>query len=147
MSSSLRPDQLRHVQFVPITAFDAKGQLNLTAMRENTQRLLEAGAKVFIPCAGSSEFHSLSADEIVAGVRMTRDVVGDSAVVMVPLGLQLGHALDVGRRSLDVGADCVLVMPLSAPYLSDAGARDYYLALLERAVLSAADLQEERHPV
>jgi 4-hydroxy-tetrahydrodipicolinate synthase len=113
MPSSLRPEQLRQVQLVPITGFDAQGRLNLEVMQENTQRLLAAGVKVFIPCAGSSEFHSLSADEIVA-----------------PVGLQVGHALDVSRRSLEAGADCVLVMPLSAPYLSDAGTRDYYHALL-----------------
>jgi 4-hydroxy-tetrahydrodipicolinate synthase len=131
MPHSLRPEQLRHVQLVPITGFDAQGRLHLDVMRENTQRLLEAGVKVFIPCAGSSEFHSLSADEVVAAVQMTRDAVGEGPVVMAPVGLQVGHALDVGRRSLDAGADCVLVMPLSAPYLSDAGARDYYVALLD----------------
>jgi 4-hydroxy-tetrahydrodipicolinate synthase len=99
-------------------------------MRENTRRLFEAGMKVFIPCAGSSEFHSLSADEIVAAVQMTREVVGGGAVVMAPLGLQVRYAIDLGQRSLEAGADCVLVMPLSAPYLSDAGARDYYRSLL-----------------
>jgi 4-hydroxy-tetrahydrodipicolinate synthase len=130
MPSSLRPEQLRQVQLVPITGFDAQGRLNLEVMQENTQRLLAAGVKVFIPCAGSSEFHSLSADEIVAAVKMTRETVGDAAVVMAPVGLQVGHALDVSRRSLEAGADCVLVMPLSAPYLSDAGTRDYYHALL-----------------
>src|SRR5438046_732010 len=127
----VRPEQLRKVQLVPITGFDDQGRLNLEVMRENTRRLFEAGMKVFIPCAGSSEFHSLSADEIIAAIKMTREVVGDGAAVMAPLGLQVGHAIDVGRRSLEAGADCLLVMPLSAPYLSDAGARDYYRALLD----------------
>jgi 4-hydroxy-tetrahydrodipicolinate synthase len=132
MPRPLRPEQLRHVQVVPVTGFDEAGRLNLEVMRENTARLLDAGMRVFIPCAGSSEFHSLSADEIVGSVEMTCEVVGDCAVVMAPVGLQVGHALEVGRRSLEAGADCVLVMPLSAPYLSDAGARDYYLALAEK---------------
>src|SRR5690606_32636749 len=84
-----------------------------------------------ISCAGSAEFDSLSADEIVQAIRMTRETVGDEAVVMAPVGLQLGHALAIGRGALDAGADCVLAMPLSVPYLSNAGARDYYLALLD----------------
>jgi 4-hydroxy-tetrahydrodipicolinate synthase len=131
MARAFRPESLRTVQFVPLTAYDAQGRLNLDVMQQHTRRLLDAGARVFIPCAGSSEFHSLSADEIVAAIDMTRQTVGSQAVVMAPVGLQLHHALEVGRRSLDAGADCVLVMPLAAPYVSDAGARDYYLALLE----------------
>lgn len=131
MSRSFQPQQLRTVQAVPITAFDAQGRLNLEPMQANTRRLYEAGIRVFIPCAGSAEFDSLSADEIVAAIGMTRETVGDDAIVMAPLGLQGQHALDVGRRSLDVGADCVLVMPLTVPYLSNAGAQDYYLAVVD----------------
>jgi 4-hydroxy-tetrahydrodipicolinate synthase len=131
MSRTLQPQQLRTVQAVPLTAFDAQGRLNLEPMRANTRRLYEAGIRVFIPCAGSAEFDSLSADEIVETIGMTRETVGPDAVVMAPLGLQIGHALNVGRRSLDAGADCVLIMPLSVPYLSNAGARDYYHRIVE----------------
>ncbi len=131
MSQPLRPQQLRTVQAVPMTAFDASGNLNLEPMRTLTSRLYEAGIRVFIPCAGSAEFDNLSADEIVASIRMTRETVGSDAVIMAPLGLQIRHALDVGRRSLDAGADALLVMPLCGPYLSNAGARDYYLTLLD----------------
>jgi 4-hydroxy-tetrahydrodipicolinate synthase len=131
MSGPFRPERLRTVQLVPLTAFDERGRLNLDVMRLNTRRLFEAGLRVFIPCAGSSEFHSLTADEVIAAVRMTREVVGAEAVVMAPIGLQIGHALKIGRGALDAGADCLLVMPLAAPYLSDAGAADYYLALLD----------------
>lgn len=119
------------VQVVPVTAFDERGELNLKPMRIHTRRLLEAGVRCFIPCAGSSEFHSLSAEEIAAAIGMTREVAGQQAAVVAPVGLQLRHAIDIGRRSLDAGADSVLVMPLDFPYLSDDGARDYYLALLE----------------
>jgi len=131
MSRPWRADALRTVQLVPVTAFDAAGQLNLEPMRELTRRLYAAGVRVFIPCAGSAEFHSLSADEIVASVRMTRETAGPDAIVMAPVGQQLSFAIEVGQRSRDAGADCLLVMPLSFPYLSDAGARDYLLALLE----------------
>lgn len=131
MLRTLRPEQLRNVQIVPLTGYDSDGSLALDVMRENTCRLAEAGMKVFIPCAGSSEFHSLCADEMAAAVSMTREAVSDEAVVMAPVGLQLGYAIDVGHRSLDAGADCLLVMSLTAPYLSDTGARDYYHALLD----------------
>ncbi|MBI1901697.1 MAG: dihydrodipicolinate synthase family protein, partial [Planctomycetia bacterium] len=130
MATAFRPHSLRTVQLVPVTAFDGEGRLALTVMEANARRLFEAGIRVFIPCAGSSEFHSLRADEIVAAVAMTRQAVGRDSVVMAPVGLQLLHALEVGRKSLDAGADCLLVMPLDFPYLSDAGAADYYNAIL-----------------
>ncbi len=149
MAETFRPERLRTVQAVPLTAYDSHGELNLSVMAENTSRLFEAGMRVFIPCAGSSEFHSLAAHEIAAAIEMTRDSVDDSAVVMAPIGLQLNHALDVGRRSLDSGANCVLVMPLAAPYLSDAGARDYYAAVLEELacptlIYKKADIPSDR---
>ncbi len=131
MSRSFRSEALRTVQVVPVTAYDEAGELNLDVMRQHTQRLFDAGMRVFIPCAGSSEFHSLSADEIVSAVAMTREVLGDEGIVMAPVGLQVRHAIEIGRRSVDAGADAVLVMPLAAPYLSDSGARDYYEAILE----------------
>jgi 4-hydroxy-tetrahydrodipicolinate synthase len=100
-------------------------------MRQQTQRLLDAGIRVFIPCAGSSEFHTLAADEILASIRLTRELAGDQARVIVPVGLQLQYAIELGRRAVAEGADAMLVMPLTFPYLSDAGARDYYVALME----------------
>ena len=132
MSAAAIRNQLRAVQVVPLTAFDEQGRLALEPMRALTQRLFAAGVRVFIPCAGSSEFHTLSAAEIAAAIDMTRSVVGTSATIVAPVGLQLQHAENVGQKSLDAGADAALVMPLVNPYLSDAGARDYYVELMDR---------------
>ena len=132
MGKTLQPGALHEVQVVTLTAFDVSGELALSPMRELTGRLLAAGVRAFIPCAGSAEFHTLRADEIVAVIRMTRDVIGDRACVLAPVGFQLPAAIDLGRRACDAGADGVLVMPLVNPYLSDVGARDYYLTLLDR---------------
>ncbi len=132
MSGPNAAERFRTVQLVPITAFDDGGQLALEPMRTHTTRLLEAGIRVFIPCAGSSEFHSLLDEEILDVIRMTREAVGDRAMVVAPAGEQLVRAIMLGNAAADAGADAVLVMPLSFPYLSNAGARDYYFALLDR---------------
>ncbi len=132
MASTFDRESLWQVQMVPLTAFDSRGMLSLEPMQHNTQRLLDAGVKVFIPCAGSSEFHTLTADEIVSAVEMTCQVVGSRASVLAPVGLQLSHAADIGRRALQAGASGVLVMPLGFPYLSDDGARDYYSQLIKQ---------------
>jgi 4-hydroxy-tetrahydrodipicolinate synthase len=127
----LNPERLRTVQLVPLTAYDAQGRLNLEPMRQLNQRLFEAGVRCFIPCAGSAEFHSLGADEIVASIKMTRELTGDDALVVAPLGGEHRAAIELGRRALDAGAEAVLVMPLTFPYISDEGARDYYVQLME----------------
>lgn len=132
MARVLRREDFHNVQLIQITAFDAVGNVALDPMRSLSTRLFDAGIRVFIPCAASSEFHSLMADEIVSIIGEIRDVLGPDAVIVAPVGLQPQYAADVGLRSLEAGADAVLVMPLSFPYLSDEGARDYYLALMDR---------------
>ena len=127
----MKPEKLRNVHVVPMTAFDDAGQLALEPMRQLITRLAEAGAQVYLPAAGTGEFHSLSEAEIVRVVELVREVAGPDAVVLAPVGLQIGHALSVGRGALGVGADAVLVMPPTAPYLSDVGLRDYYMTILD----------------
>ena len=131
MGRTISREQLHSVQLIQITAFDSEGNVAQDTMRTLSTRLYGAGIRIFIPCAGSSEFHSLLADEIVATVANLRDALGPEPIIVAPVGLQPGYASDLGKRSLEAGADAALVMPLSFPYLSDEGARDYYLALMD----------------
>ena len=131
MRRSLDPCRLRTVHLVPLTAFDARGRINREVQAEHTARMYAAGIRVYLPAAGTSEFHSLSADEIVEIVRVTREASAPDAVIFAPVGLQAAHAVDVGRRSIEAGADGIMFMPFAHPYLSDTGARDYYRAVLE----------------
>ena len=132
MPGTIAREQLHTVQLVQITAYDANGQIAQGIMQAHATQLADAGIRVFIPCAGSSEFHSLTADEIVSTVGSLREALGPEPVIMVPVGLQPAHAAEVGQRSLEAGANAALVMPLSFPYLSDEGARDYYVTLMDQ---------------
>lgn len=146
MKAGLDPARLRTVHLVPLTAFGADGKLNLSAQAQHIQRMYEAGIRVFMPGAGTSEFHSLSADEIVDVVRVTREASGPDALVFAPVGLQIGHAIDVGVRSREVGATGVMFMPFSHPYLCQSGIRDYYLQVLERVQLPALIYKKSPFP-
>lgn len=137
--------KLRTVHLVPLTAFDSSGNLALDEQARHTARMYAAGIRVFLPAAGTSEFHSLSADEIVALVGVTRSASGPDAQVFAPVGLQLEHALDVGTRSLEAGATGVMFMPFVHPYLSNAGARDYYRQVIER--LKCPSLVYKKSPI
>ena len=124
-------ERLRTVQMVPITAYDASGQLAPAPVRTLVGRAATAGIRVFIPCAGSAEFDCLSNDEIVRTIGVVRETVGPNATVMVPVGRQCHEAIRLGQDAVRAGADCVLVMPLAFPYLSNPGAKDYYKAILD----------------
>ncbi|MEX0718390.1 MAG: dihydrodipicolinate synthase family protein [Planctomycetaceae bacterium] len=123
--------RLRTVHLVPLTAFDSRDRIDEDVQREHTARMAAAGIRVFLPAAGTGEFHNLSPDEIVQLVRITREAAGPDAAIFAPVGYQLAQAIDVGRRSIDAGADGIMLMPLAHPYVSDVGARDYFTAILD----------------
>lgn len=133
MPESFDLERLRTVHLVPLTAYRDDGSLNLELQAEHTARMYAAGIRCFLPAAGTSEFHSLTADEIVEIVRVTCDATGPDAVVFAPVGLQVGFAVDVARRSLDAGATGTMFMPFAHPYMSDQGARDYYETVINAA--------------
>jgi 4-hydroxy-tetrahydrodipicolinate synthase len=97
--------------------------------------LYDAGVRVFLPAAGTGEFHSLTAGEVIACVRAVRAAIDRDGVVLAPVGLGLPHALEIGRGAVEAGADALLVMPPIHPYLSDAGLRDYYNAMMDELPL------------
>lgn len=132
MSDPLDPRDLRTVHLVPLTAYDDSGRINAKLQTEHIRRMDSAGMRVFLPAAGTSEFHSLSADEIVELVRITREASGEEALVFAPVGLQIGHAVDIATRAMEAGATGIMFMPFAHPYLSDAGAEDYYRAVIDR---------------
>ncbi|HTI50779.1 MAG TPA: dihydrodipicolinate synthase family protein, partial [Planctomycetaceae bacterium] len=136
---------LRTVHLVPLTAYDSSGRLASDVQARHTARMYAAGIRVFLPAAGTSEFHSLSADEIVEIVRVTRDAAGPDAQIFAPVGLQLSHAIDVGRRSIAAGANGIMFMPFAHPYLSNAGARDYYRQVID--AVNAPTLVYKKSPI
>ena len=131
MTASYDLELLRTVHLVPLTAYDSAGDINTDLQLEHISRMAAAGIRVFMPAAGTSEFHSLSADEIVELVRIAREAAGPEAQIFAPVGLQVGYAVEVGRRSIESGATGIMFMPLAHPYLSDDGAGDYYRTIID----------------
>lgn len=123
---------IRTVHLVPLTAYDASGKLNLAAQARHVARMYAAGIRVYMPAAGTGEFHNLSADEIVQLVRVTREASGPDAQIFAPVGFQVQHAIDVGVRSLEAGATGIMFMPFAHPYQCNSGLRDYYMEVIQR---------------
>tara|TARA_R110002095_G_scaffold122994_1_gene106883 strand:+ start:9212 stop:10129 length:918 start_codon:yes stop_codon:yes gene_type:complete len=131
MSNIICGTDLRAVHAVPLTPFDAQNRVNLDLYAEHIQRLYAAGTRVFLPAAGTSEFHSLSRSEIESIVATTCQAAGSDAVILAPVGGAIGDALALAEAALSAGASGLMVMPLTHPYLCDQGATDYYECLVE----------------
>src|SRR5262249_53969160 len=136
MTKGFDPARLATVQLVPLSPFTADGlALRPDALGAFTRSLYDAGIRVFLPGAGTGEFHSLTPAEGIACVRATHTAIGSDGVVVAPLGMGLAHALEIGRGAIAAGADALLVMPPVHPYLSDVGVRDYFRALMKELPL------------
>ncbi|MCA9116550.1 MAG: dihydrodipicolinate synthase family protein [Planctomycetaceae bacterium] len=131
MTSAFDPARIRSVHLVPLTAYRPDGTLNVELQADHIRRMYTAGMRVYMPAAGTSEFHNLSADEIVEIVRITREASGPDAQIFAPCGYQVQFATEVAVRSMEAGATGVMFMPFAHPYLSDAGAKDYYEQVLD----------------
>lgn len=146
MTRPLDLARLATVHLVPPTPFDADGRRVLPEVLARFVRAAAAaGVSVFLPAAGTGEFHSLSAAEAAQCIRTTREAAGPECVVLAPVGLGVGHAVEVGQQALDAGADGLLLMPPVHPYLCDAGFRDYFLAIADAVPLPV--LTYKRGPV
>ncbi len=133
MNSPIENKQLQTVHIVPLTAFDPNDQINTEVQAAHTAKLYEAGMRVFLPGAGTSEFHSLHPEEIVELVKITREVTGPDALIFAPIGYQVGIASQTAVDSMKAGATGIMFMPFSHPYMSDHGAEEYYLSVMDAA--------------
>jgi len=131
MSPSIVRQQLQTVHIVPLTAFDQNDRLNHDAQAAHTAKLYEAGMRVFLPGAGTSEFHSLLPAEIVELVKITRQAAGPDALIFAPIGYQVGVARQTAIDSIQAGANGIMFMPFAHPYMSDRGAEEYYLSVMD----------------
>ena len=113
------------------------GRLAIDAQSRLTADLVQAGARVVLPAAGTGEFQSLSTDEILEVVRASKVAAGPDTLVFTPVGGPIGQALQLARRSVEIGADGLMFMPFPHPYLSDVGVIDYYRAVLAVTPLPA----------
>lgn len=135
------------VQLVPCTPFSPDGRRVLVdRLGDFVRDVTAAGIRVLLPAAGTGEFHSLSAEEIVACVRVTREAAGRDVAVVAPIGFGLPHALAVGRGAVEAGADALLLMPPIHPYLCDAGLRDYFLTITDELPLPLMAYKKGPHP-
>lgn len=124
---------LRGLWATPVTPFGSDGRVDLDTLRTHTGFLAASGVERFVPAGNTGEFSSLTADEIAAVTRATREAA-PGAVVFAGVGGALPTALAVTAEVLAAGADGVMVHHPMHTHVGRRGLEEYY-----RRIAAAAD--------
>jgi len=132
MSHKKLKQHLRDVSFTTTAAFSEDGNDVLyEEVARNTESVLEAGGRSFIPCGNTGEYYSLTDEERLGLVETTVDVVSDDGVVIAGVGGSTKEAIEQARAYEEVGADGVMVHDFDHTYIHNQGIVEYYERLAD----------------
>jgi 4-hydroxy-tetrahydrodipicolinate synthase len=114
---------------VPVTPFDAEGQVDLEAFRRVVSRLSAGGVHAITPNGNTGEFYSLSVPECAETVRATLAMSGGQDVVIAGVGHDTGTAIEMARTAAEAGADAIMIHQIVHPYRSPSGWVAYHQAI------------------
>src|SRR6185369_8936886 len=101
---------MRTIHVAIPTPFASDGRLLPGQLERHVGGLVAKGVVAFLPAAGTGEFHSLTAAEVVDCVRAARQAAGDSAAIIAPVGFALEETIERARSVIRAGADGLLLM-------------------------------------
>jgi 4-hydroxy-tetrahydrodipicolinate synthase len=123
---------LADVAVVTVTPFSGDlRSVDHDGLDRNLERLIRGGVQVLVAGGNTGEFAALSADETVEIVGTHARVARGRARVIAGVGYRLEHAVELGRASIEAGADGLMVHHPIHPYASEAGLISYYAALAD----------------
>ena len=116
---------------VPITPFEAEGQVDLEAFRRVVSRLSAGGVHVITANGNTGEFYSLSVAECAETVRATVAATSGQDIVMAGVGHDAGTASQMARTAAEAGAEAIMIHQVVHPHRSAAGWVAYHQAIAE----------------
>ena len=124
---------LADVAVVTVTPFsgDRLQAVDHEGLERNLERLVRGGARLLVAGGNTGEFAALGETEVVDVVRTHARVARGRARVITGIGYRLDQAAQLGRASMDAGADGLMVHHPVHPYTSEPGLVRYYEALAD----------------
>ncbi|SFF98278.1 4-hydroxy-tetrahydrodipicolinate synthase [Halopelagius inordinatus] len=113
------------------TPFDSDGSIDHETLADDVRRLETAGVDGLVPVGSTGESATLTHDEHVEVVETVVDAVEDVPVVAGSGSNSTREALELSRRSADVGADALLLI---SPYYNkpeQAGLLEHYRTIAD----------------
>lgn len=112
---------LATVTAIPVTPYDADGEVDFDAYVRLTARMVDNGIRVVTPNGNTSEFYSLTANEQRREVDATAEAVGGQALILAGVGYDAQTAAEMARYAQKRGARAVMVHQPVHPFKSDDG--------------------------
>lgn len=115
-----------------ITPFGSDGSVDLRVNAEFLRRQMASGVEAFLTNGSMGEFLSLSIEDRCRITENTIDTCGASAAVMVGINsFDFDEVVTLGQHAKSVGAESVLVAPLTYWQMSEREIEHYYARLLD----------------
>jgi 4-hydroxy-tetrahydrodipicolinate synthase len=124
---------LADVAVTTVTPFsgDRLQTVDHDGMTRNLERLIGAGVRLLVAGGNTGEFAALSKSEVVETIRTHARAAQGRVRVIAGIGYRLERAVELGRASMDAGADGLMVHHPIHPYVSETGLLRYYESLAE----------------
>jgi 4-hydroxy-tetrahydrodipicolinate synthase len=124
-------DALRSVVLINATPFDSRGALAEDDYARVLDHAVTAGIGCVTPNGNTSEFYSLTPEELDRALAITVEVARGRASVVAGVGHELPRAVRMAQAARDAGAQAVMVHQPVHPYLSDEGWVNYHRAIAD----------------
>lgn len=126
----MSPQELRQriagVIGFPVTPFTQNLELDIEALRENVEFMVQGGIHALVAAGGTGELYSLTPEEHATVVRITVETVQGRIPVIAGVGYNAALGRSLARAAEAAGADGILMLP---PYYVNAdgnGLIEYY---------------------
>jgi len=124
---------LADVAVVTVTPFegDRLETVDHDGMERNLDHLVRAGVRLLVAGGNTGEFAALSESEMIETVRTHVRAARGRARVIAGIGYRPDQAIQLGRASMEAGADGLMIHHPIHPYASEPGLVRYYEAIAE----------------
>jgi 4-hydroxy-tetrahydrodipicolinate synthase len=114
-------ERLSAVVAIPVTPFQAGGEVDWDAHAALIDRSVACGVSVLTPNGNTGEYYALAEAEASRAVESAITAAGGRAAVMAGVGLSTAHAVAAARHAREAGAVAVMVHQPVHPYRSAEG--------------------------
>ncbi|TRB05515.1 dihydrodipicolinate synthase family protein [Agrobacterium tumefaciens] len=126
---------LHGISGVPVTAYEAGGEVDIGVTTEVYARVARAGIHNIVAAGNTGEFYALTPDEILNVYQAAIRGVDGKAPVTAAIGRSQREALAMARRAREMGASAVMSHQPVDPFAAPQSQIDYFIGLADGSEL------------
>lgn len=126
---------LQGISGVPVTAYDAGGEVDASVTVEVYARVAKAGIHNIVAAGNTGEFYALTPAEILTVYEAAIKGVNGKAPVTAAIGRSQREALSMARQAKEMGASAVMSHQPVDPFAAPQSQIDYFIGLAEGSEL------------